>query len=187
MSHHVYPDTISRDSDWRDLAVCRDHGRYDPELWFPNGNTGPALLQIEEAKAVCRHCPAVEWCLQWALETGQDSGVWGGLSEDERRVLRRRTARRTAPTEQPVDDESYADLFHKHTQPASDGHLIWNGPTTSAVRAQGKRVSYLRLAFEVGTGQPPYGRVKVDCDRYRCVAPAHLSDEPLRAARKASA
>lgn len=55
--------------DWRHRAVCREE---DPELFFPIGNTGPALLQIEEAKAVCRRCPVMEQCLQWALETGQD-------------------------------------------------------------------------------------------------------------------
>jgi len=54
------------------------------------------LLQIEEAKAVCRRCDVREQCLQWALETGQDAGVWGGLSEDERRALKRRRARARA-------------------------------------------------------------------------------------------
>ena len=76
--------------DWRHRAACLDE---DPELFFPIGNTGPALLQIEEAKAVCRRCPVIDTCLQWALETGQDAGVWGGLSEDERRALKRRNAR----------------------------------------------------------------------------------------------
>ena len=76
--------------DWRHMAACLDE---DPELFFPIGNTGPALLQIEEAKAVCRRCNVVEECLKWALENGQDAGVWGGLSEDERRALKRRTAR----------------------------------------------------------------------------------------------
>ncbi|MFD7954350.1 WhiB family transcriptional regulator [Streptomyces ardesiacus] len=79
--------------DWRHNAVCREE---DPELFFPIGNTGPALLEIEEAKAVCRRCPVMEQCLQWALEFGQDSGVWGGLSEDERRAMKRRTARNRA-------------------------------------------------------------------------------------------
>ncbi|AJT64480.3 Transcriptional regulator WhiB1 [Streptomyces lydicus] len=79
--------------DWRHRAVCREE---DPELFFPIGNTGPALLQIEEAKAVCRRCPVMEQCLQWALESGQDSGVWGGLSEDERRAMKRRAARNRA-------------------------------------------------------------------------------------------
>ncbi|MGI5485099.1 WhiB family transcriptional regulator [Streptomyces lavendofoliae] len=79
--------------DWRHRASCRAE---DPELFFPIGTTGPALLQIEEAKAVCRRCPVLEQCLTWALESGQDDGVWGGLSEDERRALKRRTARNRA-------------------------------------------------------------------------------------------
>ena len=76
--------------DWRHRALCRDE---DPELFFPIGNTGPALLQIEEAKAVCRRCAVHERVPGWALETGQDAGVWGGMSEDERRALKRRSAR----------------------------------------------------------------------------------------------
>ncbi len=76
--------------DWRHRAACLDE---DPELFFPIGNTGPALLQIEEAKAICRRCTEVDVCLKWALESGQDSGVWGGLAEEERRALKRRNAR----------------------------------------------------------------------------------------------
>ncbi len=79
---------------WRSYAACREE---DPELFFPVGNTGAALVQIEEAKAVCRRrCPVMERCLQWALETGQEAGVWGGLSEDERRAMKRRASRRSA-------------------------------------------------------------------------------------------
>ena len=76
--------------DWRAKAACRDK---DPELFFPVGNTGAALQQIEEAKAVCRTCSVMEACLKCALETNQDYGVWGGLSEDERRTWKRRTMR----------------------------------------------------------------------------------------------
>ncbi|MGI8696227.1 MAG: WhiB family transcriptional regulator [Mycobacteriales bacterium] len=81
--------------DWRHRALCRDE---DPELFFPIGNTGPALSQIDEAKAVCARCPVTEECLSWALESGQDAGVWGGMSEDERRALKRRRARARART-----------------------------------------------------------------------------------------
>jgi WhiB family redox-sensing transcriptional regulator len=79
--------------DWRHKSACRDE---DPELFFPVGNTGPALAQIEEAKKVCNRCIVKEPCLAWALESGQDAGVWGGLSEDERRALKRRAARNRA-------------------------------------------------------------------------------------------
>ena len=75
---------------WRDRAACLDE---DPELFFPIGNSDPALRQTEKAKAVCRRCEVVDACLGWAIESGQDAGVWGGLSEDERHALKRRNAR----------------------------------------------------------------------------------------------
>ncbi|MFI8434772.1 WhiB family transcriptional regulator [Streptomyces sp. NPDC079020] len=76
---------------WRMDAACREE---DPDLFFPIGSTGPALVQTADAKAVCANCPVREPCLRWALENGQDSGVWGGLGEDERRALKRRARRR---------------------------------------------------------------------------------------------
>ena len=76
--------------DWRHEAACRE---VDPELFFPIGNTGPALLQIDEAKQVCQRCSVMDECLRWAIDSGQDAGVWGGMSEDERRALKRRTIR----------------------------------------------------------------------------------------------
>ncbi|MGH9242833.1 MAG: WhiB family transcriptional regulator [Acidimicrobiales bacterium] len=72
--------------DWRDYASCRDTS---PDLFFPVGTTGPALDQIEEAKEVCRQCPVQTPCLEYALVTNQDSGIWGGTSEEERKKLRR--------------------------------------------------------------------------------------------------
>ena len=81
--------------DWRHRAVCRDE---DPELFFPVGNSGPALAQIADAKLVCNRCPVTTECLTWALESGQDAGVWGAMSEDERRALKRRNARTRART-----------------------------------------------------------------------------------------
>lgn len=76
---------------WRTRAACRDE---DPDLFFPIGSTGPALVQTEDAKAVCQACPVRQECLRWALENGQDAGVWGGLAEDERRTLKRRSRKR---------------------------------------------------------------------------------------------
>ena len=61
----------------------------DPELFFPIGNTGPALIQIGQARQVCAGCPVRTPCLEWALRSGQEAGVWGGTSEHERRALRR--------------------------------------------------------------------------------------------------
>jgi WhiB family redox-sensing transcriptional regulator len=74
-------------SDWRHDSACREE---DPEMFFPVGTTGPAQLQVTEAKSVCHRCPVASDCLAWALASGQDFGVWGGMSEDERRALKRR-------------------------------------------------------------------------------------------------
>ena len=54
-------------SDWRHEAICRNE---DPELFFPVGNSGPALTQV-----------------------AKDAGVWGGMSEEERRALKRKRNR----------------------------------------------------------------------------------------------
>lgn len=72
--------------DWRHDASCRD---VDPELFFPIGTTGPALAQIEAARAICGSCAVQDSCLEWALATGQDAGIWGGVTEEERRTIRR--------------------------------------------------------------------------------------------------
>lgn len=76
-------------SDWRHRAACRGE---DPDLFFAIGTGRPALLQIEEAKDVCRRCDSVDACLLWALDHAE-FGVYGGMSEDERKALKQRVAR----------------------------------------------------------------------------------------------
>lgn len=75
------------DTGWLEQAACRDQ---DPELFFPISAKGPGAAQAAEAKAVCARCPVREPCLAYALATDQGAGIWGGLTEDERRSLRRR-------------------------------------------------------------------------------------------------
>ncbi|GAA0928499.1 WhiB family transcriptional regulator [Kribbella koreensis] len=75
---------------WVERGACVDE---DPELFFPIGTSGPAVQQTEDAKQICRRCEVADACLEWALRTGQDAGVWGGYSEEERRALRRRPIR----------------------------------------------------------------------------------------------
>lgn len=72
---------------WMGSAACAG---LDPELFFPIGTAGPAIVQIEQAKQICCGCDVLEECRRWALNTRQDAGVWGGLSEEERRALRQR-------------------------------------------------------------------------------------------------
>ena len=72
---------------WRRSAACRD---VDPKVFFPVGLTGPAIPQIAAAKVICGRCPVRMACLQYALVSYQEFGVWGGYDEEERRNLRRR-------------------------------------------------------------------------------------------------
>jgi len=76
---------------WRDQAACRG---LDTAIFFPSSD-----VEAGAAKAVCATCPVRDSCLEWALGTRQEDGVWGGLTDTERRRLRRRrrdAARRAA-------------------------------------------------------------------------------------------
>ncbi len=66
---------------WRDLALCAE---VDPELFFPEKGESS-----RPAKRVCAGCEVRAECLQYALDHGERFGVWGGLSERERRELAR--------------------------------------------------------------------------------------------------
>jgi WhiB family redox-sensing transcriptional regulator len=78
-------------ADWRNRAACAD---YPNSLFFPSSDAAQA--QVEKAKAVCAVCEVAEECLEYAFETNQRAGIWGGTSEEERKSLRRKwlTARR---------------------------------------------------------------------------------------------
>lgn len=79
---------------WQDLALCAET---DPEAFFPEkgGST-------REAKRVCAACAVRLECLTWALDNDERFGIWGGMSERERRRFKRKggTAA-TAPLPQP--------------------------------------------------------------------------------------
>jgi len=68
--------------EWRAGALCSGS---DPDLWF-----SPGAIEHKEAKRICRDCPVRRECLEYALATPVDQGVWGGMTERERRSYRRR-------------------------------------------------------------------------------------------------
>jgi WhiB family transcriptional regulator, redox-sensing transcriptional regulator len=80
-----------RPATWNDLAWRQDAAciSVDTETFFPIGLTGQALDQTLMAKRVCASCPVSDCCLEFALRTNQDHGVWGGRTEEERRTIRR--------------------------------------------------------------------------------------------------
>jgi WhiB family transcriptional regulator, redox-sensing transcriptional regulator len=77
--------------DWGSEAECRDK---DVSIFFPerDGPNSPNHTRgdIKKAKRICGRCEVRESCLVYALETGQRYGVWGGLTPNERKALRRR-------------------------------------------------------------------------------------------------
>jgi WhiB family redox-sensing transcriptional regulator len=72
------------DLDWQDDANCVG---VDPDLFFPERGAS-----VKEAKDVCAECTVRERCLEYALVNAEKFGIWGGLSERERRRLRRARA-----------------------------------------------------------------------------------------------
>jgi WhiB family transcriptional regulator, redox-sensing transcriptional regulator len=107
--------TRGSDMQWLDRAACRAH---DPELFFPVSAIGPGHADTEAAKRVCRACPVLAECLEWAIAGAIPFGVVGGLSEDERRAVARGTRRRV-----PILAEQAAHLAGSRR----DAHLSARG------------------------------------------------------------
>jgi WhiB family transcriptional regulator, redox-sensing transcriptional regulator len=80
------PTTPATPTDWMQDGLC---AQTDPALFFPDGTGNAITSQVKQAKKICAKCPVKAICLEWAVDTGQSAGVWGGLSEDERVPMRR--------------------------------------------------------------------------------------------------
>jgi WhiB family transcriptional regulator, redox-sensing transcriptional regulator len=93
---------------WMSRGACQGE---DPELFFPIAAEGPALLQINTAKAVCRGCAVAAACLAYALQTRQ-AGIWGGTTQEERRAM---TAQIRWSTHEQTD--RLTTDSHSHTPP----------------------------------------------------------------------
>lgn len=78
------PNVARVDAGWGDFANCKG---VDPDLFFPERGAS-----TRESKQVCRGCTVREECLEFALARGEKFGIWGGLSERERRRVRRQRA-----------------------------------------------------------------------------------------------
>lgn len=86
MSGQTFPSRYEA-AEWISYAVCRNEGAAP---MFPADSDGPG---IEAAKANCAVCPVLLECLAGALDRGESYGVWGGLTTNERKLLRRRMLR----------------------------------------------------------------------------------------------
>lgn len=141
------PTRSATEESWQNNAACR---LPTADLHFPSSSGDAA----EPAKKVCRRCPVMLECQDWALETGQTTGVWGGLSENELKAARRRRGRSDAS----VDVETADRLAEAH----KDQLLVWlleeKAPLRNIARRLGRRgpgnrltgvpsLSVLRLAY----------------------------------------
>jgi WhiB family redox-sensing transcriptional regulator len=81
---------IDNHAPWWSRAACLNA---DPELFFPISSSGPALRQVARAKKICARCQVRQACLSYALGAEPVYGVWGGMTEEERRLLKQRERR----------------------------------------------------------------------------------------------
>lgn len=73
--------------EWWSVAACKDA---EPELFFPISATAASSQVVKRAKLICASCPVRAACLSYALDHRQEQGIWGGLTEEERRRIPRR-------------------------------------------------------------------------------------------------
>lgn len=92
---------------WRDAARCR---KVDPEVFFLPPKASPN--RINAAKEVCEFCPVKAECLQWALDTDERTGVWGGTTPHERDVMLGRGKMKERKTQREIA----ADILAKGKQ-----------------------------------------------------------------------
>ena len=81
-------ESIGIQENWAVDGLCRNGG-YDPDLWFPHP-TDFNLMKL--AKRVCYRCPVIMECREIALARGERNGIWGGLTETQRKKMRRAAA-----------------------------------------------------------------------------------------------
>ena len=72
--------------DWMLEGGCANS---DSDIFFPVGSSMKAMKKVNAAKLICAECPVINECLDYAIRTNQDSGIWGGTTEDERKSIRR--------------------------------------------------------------------------------------------------
>lgn len=168
---------------WVKQGVCRD----EADAMFPGMIPG----EVEYAKAVCRTCPVIVECGQWALATREPSGVLGGMSEKERSNLLRQAARRNLTPEaiaagtRRAKPRTIKDIFDAYTTSLDGGHLAWTGPRK--VHFGGRVYTPKQLCFTADRGHLPDGQLKSDCGVTECALPRHLVDTGVRRQRAASA
>lgn len=170
---------------WVRQALCAspEYAEQREELWFaPKADKA----NLRRARQICWSCPAMHACAQAAFDNREPIGLWGGITESERRAMLRRRGIRL-PEEHEDDTiapDTLRELWEQRTELA-DGHMRWTASTPVSFR--GHSTTPQRIGFRLDRGYEPVGVVRPTCGVRGCVLPAHLADQAERDALRQAA
>lgn len=181
------PETLEPADTWRKQAECaKPEYAEDRGLWFPHNSDRETT---RAAKSICHGCPVIEQCATWALARRIREGVWGGLSENDRRRIHKR---HTWQLQNPAflasvvtaalanaGGPSLYDAYNQRAEETSGGHTRWTA-SSSAITVQGRIYTPMQLAFALGHNRTAEGTVRAECGITGCVTPEHLCDGQMR-------
>jgi WhiB family transcriptional regulator, redox-sensing transcriptional regulator len=144
---YTFPGAVLRANEWRAFALCAD---VDPEIFFPAGDPGRYDPRSARALDICADCPVIDQCRTWALDSGLEHGIAGGMTAPERRyVLGRRADMRAA-----LDVEEGAEPAPRADAPGPDQPLRPARGATVRARGiamliEGELISEIALELDV--------------------------------------
>lgn len=170
-----------RVDDWRDRGLCSKPGE-NAEDWFPVGSSAEAIAAANHAKAVCWRCPVMDACGQWAIESRESAGIWGGLDERERRKILRRRGINLPDLDAEVEPpRTMRTIWDARATATADGHCTWKGG--QPVGFESRYFTPQQIGFILSRGREPVGLVRRTCSFDGCILPAHLADQQEREER----
>jgi hypothetical protein len=169
---------------WVQQALCASPAYASKrDLWFAPKTDTKAQ---REARQICWSCPALHACAQAAIDNREPVGLWGGITEAERRAILRRRGIRLPDDhdDDTIAPDTLRDLWNQRTE-LVDGHMRWTASTPVSFR--GHSTTPQRIAFRLDRGREPEGIVRPTCGVKGCVLPAHLADQAERNALRKQA
>lgn len=180
---------MTTDRTWRQQAACADPA-VDPEVMFPENSN---LRGARAARVICSNCPVALQCLLAAMaEEGASKasrfGVWAGTNRLQRQYLYEQVHKGRVTllvgAEQLIarvlaKPKTLREVLEARTAEEDNGHVAWRLEKMQ-ITHQGQVYSPMQMAFTVGYGRFPEGRVRAACRRTGCVAWQHLTDDLMR-------
>lgn len=170
---------------WVEDALCAaPEYAAQRDLWFAPKTDAKAQ---RKARQICWSCPVLQACGQAAIDNREPIGLWGGVTESERRAILRRRGIRLPDDhdDDTIAPDTLRELWEQRTE-LVDGHMRWTASTPVSFR--GHSTTPQRIAFRLNRGSEPVGIVRPTCGVKGCVLPAHLADQAERdALRRAAA